>query len=683
MNFLYPTFLFALSAISIPIIVHLFNFRRYKVEYFSNVQFLKNIQQETKAKSRIKHFLILLLRILAVASLVFAFSQPFIPSANTSVAPKQDIVCIYIDNSFSMDSESKFGNMLEVAKNKVHGILDAFPASTKFLLTTNDFELKHQHLVTKDQFIDFLGKIQVSPNSRKLSEIISHQKDFIAADNSSKSRSKIFIISDFQKSFANFNSINNDSLLNVQLIPIIAQPVNNLYIDSCWFESPFRKYKQQEEIFVKVVNKSAEGYNNIPIKILINDSLKAIASFNIQPNSSEVVGLKFTNTSTGFFSGVVEISDYPVIYDNTFYFSFSIAENLNVLIINNQAESKYLKALYASDDYFKINNISEKNIQSSMFSSYNTIILNEMKNLSSGFVQEILAYVNNGGTVAFIPAIDGNIESYNSLLSLLKANTILVLDTHKIRLDYVNYSNPIYLNVFQKKEENADMPVLAKYFDFTEIAKTGDEPLLKMQNQKVALSLVQYGKGTFYSLSFPLSSEANNFAKHPLFVPTFYNIVFNSNLETKLYYVIGIDNTIELAKTDNAESDQVFHIISTKTKTDFIPQHSLTNAVERLFMQNNINKAGNYEVRFKNKMIATLAYNYNRSESDLNYFSDSKINSEIEKQNLSSFSILDTDTKFLSGAIERMSKGTQLWKLFVILTLFFLACEIAVIRLWK
>jgi hypothetical protein len=79
MKFLYPTFLIALLVLALPIIIHFFNFKRYKTVYFSNVGFLKHIQQETRKKSQLKHLLILLSRILALAALVLAFSRPYIP----------------------------------------------------------------------------------------------------------------------------------------------------------------------------------------------------------------------------------------------------------------------------------------------------------------------------------------------------------------------------------------------------------------------------------------------------------------------------------------------------------------------------------------------------------------------------------------------------------------------------
>src|SRR5690606_30777897 len=103
MSFVYPAFLFAAALVAIPIIVHLFNFRRYKTVYFTNVRFLKEVKEETTSRSKLKHLLVLIARCLAVLFLVFAFAQPFIP-VNKTDQPKDGNrgISIYIDNSFSM-----------------------------------------------------------------------------------------------------------------------------------------------------------------------------------------------------------------------------------------------------------------------------------------------------------------------------------------------------------------------------------------------------------------------------------------------------------------------------------------------------------------------------------------------------------------------------------------------------
>ena len=118
MQFLYPGFLFALSLISIPIIIHLFNFRRFKKIYFTNVKFLKEIKEETSSQSKLKHFLVLLSRILAVLFLVFAFAQPYFPAEDKKIVSGENAVSVYVDNSFSMESVTREGTLLDESKKK-------------------------------------------------------------------------------------------------------------------------------------------------------------------------------------------------------------------------------------------------------------------------------------------------------------------------------------------------------------------------------------------------------------------------------------------------------------------------------------------------------------------------------------------------------------------------------------
>jgi len=118
MLFQYPAFLFALAALAIPIIIHLFYFRRFKTVYFTNVRFLKEVKEETSARQKLRNLLVLLMRCLAVAALVFAFAQPFIPK-DVEVRQGQKLVSVFVDNSFSMRAMSEDVPLLEKAKQRL------------------------------------------------------------------------------------------------------------------------------------------------------------------------------------------------------------------------------------------------------------------------------------------------------------------------------------------------------------------------------------------------------------------------------------------------------------------------------------------------------------------------------------------------------------------------------------
>jgi hypothetical protein len=181
-RFLNPQFLFALSLISIPIIIHLFNLRRFKRVLFTNVKFLQELKEETTRLSKIKHLLVLASRILAITFLVLAFAQPIIPLANNSISKAEKVVSVYIDNSFSMDAITKEGSLLEVAKKKAREITLAFSPSTRFQILTDDFEAVHQRLLSRDEMLIEIDRVKSSPLSKPFSEVILRQQEALSQE---------------------------------------------------------------------------------------------------------------------------------------------------------------------------------------------------------------------------------------------------------------------------------------------------------------------------------------------------------------------------------------------------------------------------------------------------------------------------------------------------------------------
>jgi hypothetical protein len=197
MRFANPTILFALSAVSIPILIHLFNLRKFKRVLFTNVQLLKEVQQQTIKKHRLKHLLVLLSRILFILFLVFAFAKPFIPSSKQSIRQGVNYTSIYIDNSFSMNLQNEEGVLLEQAKNKAKEIISAYQASDKFQIISNDLAAQSQQFFTKEETYKAIDELKISPNFCALTSVINRQNSLFATVNATNKN--CFYLSDFQK----------------------------------------------------------------------------------------------------------------------------------------------------------------------------------------------------------------------------------------------------------------------------------------------------------------------------------------------------------------------------------------------------------------------------------------------------------------------------------------------------
>jgi hypothetical protein len=104
MSFLNPFFLLALLAVGLPLLLHLLKLRKAKKLSFSTLQFFKALEQTTLRRVEIKRWLLLLLRMLALACLAMVLARPFLPPNSFGLANQNASVvhAILIDNSSSM-----------------------------------------------------------------------------------------------------------------------------------------------------------------------------------------------------------------------------------------------------------------------------------------------------------------------------------------------------------------------------------------------------------------------------------------------------------------------------------------------------------------------------------------------------------------------------------------------------
>jgi len=407
MSFINPAFLWAMFAVSVPIVIHLINFRRHKTLYFSNTRFLENIKKETQTRTKLKHLLILIARILTIAMLVLAFAGPFIPNNVSDSNKVSEVNVIYLDNSFSMETDGKQGQLFNQAKQIAKEIVFNSSASMEYLLITNDMLPENQFVTSRDVFLGNLDKANISSNAVNINDIILKANTLIPENK----KASLYIISDMQKTFMENLETNPNSNLDIVFVPVLTATTNNLYIDTCWFSSPVHRYNGDEVLNVRVVNGSGEDFYDLSLQLYINDSIKAMAGFNIEAGKKQDVEINFVNTIDGFVNGRLEVDDYPVTYDNTLYFSYRITKSTNILVINFSNNNRYLQALYNSDvESFHLTEQKAGVEQSSVFSRYDLIVLNDLKDISTGFAAEIQSFVAKGGSVVFIPASEININ---------------------------------------------------------------------------------------------------------------------------------------------------------------------------------------------------------------------------------------------------------------------------------
>ena len=683
MTFVSPLFLWALAAIAVPIIIHLFNFRKYKKVYFTNVKFLKELQEESKSKSRLKELLILTARCLTLACLVLAFSQPLIPDKNNPVKNTGiNAISLYIDNSFSMENINKQGPLLELAKTHAKEVIKVFGNADKFQVITNDFEGRHQRFNTKEDALNLLDEIKISSSVRDLGDVLRRQTDFL--NNSNLSNKRIYIFSDAQRSTFNLNQIIPDTSIRTTLIPLSANQVNNVFIDTCWFETPLQQKGFIQKLHARIVNNGSNTIDVSSAKLFLNKQQIAIASFSMGANSETEIKFTFECKESGLNYGSIKIEDYPVTFDDELFFAFNSKVNISVSLINGRDQSPIssFSSLFKNDSLFSFTLFSEQTIDYNSFKISDVIILNQLNELSTGLVSELTKFTEKGGAVVIIPSQKVSVASYNLALSSLKLPTLLSLDSSKLKTDKIEMASKFYEGVFEKTEDRLNLPVVTKHYTITRSSHSDFEPVLALQNGDVFFGRSRINNAIVYLFSAPLNENCTNFNKHALFVPTFYQVCFSSLRTVPLFYQVSSNVVINL-KNEGSLSEQPPHIKKSDNTIDIIPEIRNINNSFFLYTQRQVTAPGFYEVSHLNAVLLPLAFNYSRKESDLSCYTTEELTKTITSKGWKSLSLVSDTQNDISKQILQGAEGKKLWKLFIILALLFIILEVALLRLLK
>ncbi|MPL70007.1 hypothetical protein SDC9_15758 [bioreactor metagenome] len=674
MHFINPFYLFGLLAIAIPIIIHLFNFRRFKKVYFTNVKFLKEVEISTKKQNKIRNRLLLFTRILSIILLVLLFAQPFFPNKEEKLVEKGlNAVVVFVDNSFSMQNQGRQGRLLDEAKQNAKEITEQYNSNDLFLLLTMDLEGRHQQFVNKDKFVELLNQVEISPSSEFNSKLISRSFDLLNTKHGFNKR--IFFVSDFQAPSFDVSNFPKDSLIKTLLVPLNANNIDNIYVDSISFVDPIFQVGQNIALNVRIVNKSEKKAEKVSVKLFLNNKQISVSSVDIDKNQSQIVKLNFTLKEHGIQHGRVSIIDNPITFDDDFYFTLQTTPKLEILSINSNNPNPFIARLFSNNNEIEIKNMSEKTIDFNDFDNYSFIVLNELSEFSSGLVSEIKRFREQGGDILIVPSEKMNLPSFQNAMQSLQIPYFSELIKKQNKVSIINQNNKLYKGVFSQDVENIEMPTAKQYYKLSSSSQTARESIMKFQSQDDFLLVSQENNSKAYVFSTNLTEDFTDFVKQSLFVPTIWNMALFSQVIPLPYYFFEDDIQIDISKLKDSKKINVAEIVSTDKKVSFIPELKKNNRMRSLVMHNQTNKAGNYNIEQEKEVFGGLSLNYNRMESNLSFMDANNINSELKKYSLGYYNILDTKKQVISSYFTKTKNGNYMSIILLILLLLSVGME--------
>ena len=692
MTFLNTAILVGLLAGAIPIIIHLITRQKAKTVFFSTLRFLKELKNQQIRRLKIRQILLLILRTLIILLLVLAFARPTLKGRlgrGIHTAAKTTAVLI-LDNSLSMGVETGGRLLFDVAKQRARELEELFSigdeiyglfASTG---TPSIFDGAKYDFKTVTKIVQ---KITISHSSTDLVAALLKAKEIL--QQSSNINKEIYLISDLQR--AGFRNIENlvlplvqDQGIKIFLIPIHARQISNLAISEVNSANQIIEKGKVFELEAIIKNTGTKPERNKLVQIFIDDKRAGQAIVNIEPGKSQTTKFRVVPQRTGLITGSVLLEDDDLFADNRRYFSFSVPEQTQVLVIGQSENDVRFLQLALNPEFnptssIKVDYLAPNRIEFGTLNYYQVVIISNIPRIEGALLSSLVDHVNAGGGMIVFLGNEVDLRSYNDnvnqKLSLpLFTETLGEIGARNsyLTLGKIDFSHPIFSGVFEDQKKDVESP---QFFFLTKMRlKPSHESVIDFSNGDPFLVESNFGQGKTMLFSSAIDPNWSDMYLKGLFVPLMNRCVMylsgNANKSSQSFFV-NQELTTDVTGIDNFANFQIEK-----------PDGKLMKIIPQI-------GEGNFKINFKETELAGIyslyagdivltkwAVNPDPIESDFTPIDTGELEKIMGKGNIVSIQ----QEQSLASVVSTSRYGRELWKYFIGIALLFLIIEMFLAR---
>jgi hypothetical protein len=439
-------------------------------------------------------------------------------------------------------------------------------------------------------------------------------------------------------------------------------------------------------LFADIKNNGPESVEDLLVRVFINDRAVAQQMINFGPNERQRIQFPVSASTTGWNWGSIQLEDDPLLPDNERFFTYRIPQQLQVLLVSHQTiDSDRLKlaltSLETSDPWIHIKTAKFGDDWVGSLSEYNVIIFSNYPYLTTGEVNRLKTFLDEGGGMMIIPGSTMDLRRWNSEWIQPQAQFSLGNVVGRrgdsggyFSLRQVDLNHPLFDGMFEKGKENIRSP----HF-YRSIVLIGDSfsRILSLNNGAPLLVEHGIGKGRLFLWTSGFTDPWSDFSMTTLFAPLLnrsvtYLASSGSGSQNDVY--VGEPIMIPLPpgfgeEQYNVEGPQDLSIL-------LLPEHQ---GQRRFLHLKETMIPGIYRFYRGNELVAMAAVNSDPLESDL-----MPLNRKALEDLLPGIPLITASNKeSLEKRVTEMRWGKEIrWEL-VLLALIVLLAEMALVRVSK
>lgn len=663
-SFIYPLFLIAGVSLVIPVLIHLFNLRKYKTVLFPHTRFLKNIQLNSRKQSQIRYKALLAARLLFLTCLILAFAQPFFNNGEgNSTDPRLQVV--YLDNSNSMGAKKGARSLLEIAKEAAAKQVRAAKPGTRFVLLTNDKPTTF-HAEPADKVYEQIQAVELSATPGAVNKVMAMTQTIL--QNESSKNADLYYYSDFQQSgFAAAPPAELTEHITFHGLPVQPEAVENIYIDTAYLTTPVLQAERSNYVVVHTRSAGKAPKENPVLNLSVNGQVKSAASLDFSDGAERTDTLNFQVSGSGWQQISLNLNDAYQRFDDTFRIAARCAPNLSVLVLNEGQLNPYIQASFRAYNGFRLNQADVSAIPADR-KQYNLIILNGVTRIDESMGKMMADALENGQTICIFPGRTNNLQQLNEGLKLAGGITFAGIDTAMQTASLLQQGSALVKDLFEQIPDNVQLPVANWHYVINADLGANQQTVLGFRNGDPLLARYTPGRGQLYICATSADIQSGNFPGSYFFTPFLY-LMATQNGGGSVFAVAAGSKAPTYLALSNVSERNTLHVIG--KDADIIPPQKPNGAGIDVYVGQAVQQPGFYVLAATGSDTTQVALNQNKSESIPAFRDIAALQKEWTGKHVKWMTITDGGTLAGSGP----DFNFPLWKVCVILSLIMLGLE--------
>lgn len=416
MNFLNPLALFALAAVAVPILIHIFSRRRVPEVPFSTIRFLSPADRRSMVRVNLRRLILLALRVAAIALVALAFARPVVRGSLAALFPAggSRAVCVLLDRSYSMGLEGEEGEAFGRAKGRLAGILGNLEAGDRVTIALFDtgVEVVYDGELEREVIARALADERPSWRGTDLRAAVAFGRETL--ERSRREVRELYVLSDFQKSGLGpagpAAGSGGGSPVRALLAPVQSSEVANVAVEEVLAPRAAIRRGEAARLSVGLRNASEKVEARFPLEIALDGRRVVETEIALAPGARRAEEIAVTLDRDGRVRGTARKAPDRLAADDTRWFALRARSRARALLVGGGGSFYLEQALAPAGEggVIELEKRSERLFTTEDLERADILVLGPGLGIEPSRAELVERFVSNGGTavVLLLPELE-------------------------------------------------------------------------------------------------------------------------------------------------------------------------------------------------------------------------------------------------------------------------------------